>query len=79
MHRSFRTVGASVLLMLLSLPVAFARDAAYDQLPKDRVLYIAPGQSVSALVERLYRAKPDQLGRDPRLDRQKQRARLCWW
>ncbi|MDZ7788213.1 MAG: FecR family protein [Halofilum sp. (in: g-proteobacteria)] len=54
------TLITSLLVMLLWLPAAFAEDAAYDQLPEDRVLYIAPGQSLSALVERLYPEQPDR-------------------
>lgn len=60
MHQSHRTVIASLLVMLMVLPAAFAEEPAYDQLPDDRVLYIAPGQSLSALVERLYPERPDR-------------------
>ncbi len=60
MHKYHHTVFASLLLMLLWLPAAFAEEPAYDQLPDNRVLYIAPGQSLSALVERLYPERPDR-------------------
>lgn len=58
MHKSHRAVIAPLLLMCLWSPAAFAEKPAYDQLPDDRVLYIAPGQSLSALVERLYPERP---------------------
>lgn len=58
MYKSHRAVIAPLLLMLLCLPAAFAEEPAYDRLPDDRVLYIAPGQSLSALVERLYPERP---------------------
>ncbi len=58
MKKSHRAVIAPLLLIVLCLPTAFAEEPAYDQLPDDRVLYIAPGQSLSALVERLYPERP---------------------
>lgn len=58
MNKSHRAVIAPLLLIVLCLPTAFAEEPAYDQLPDDRVLYIAPGQSLSALVERLYPRQP---------------------
>ncbi|MEF8833787.1 MAG: hypothetical protein V5A42_02885, partial [Halofilum sp. (in: g-proteobacteria)] len=51
---------ASLLLVCLWLPASFADEVTYDRLPDDRVLYIAPGQSLSALVERLYPDQPDR-------------------
>ncbi len=58
MHKSHRAVIASLLLICMGSPGAFGEEAAYDQLPDDRVLYIAPGQSLAALVERLYPERP---------------------
>lgn len=58
-HRP-RTLIASLLVMFLGLPAVFAEEPAYDRLPDDRVLYVAPGQSLSALVERLYPDQPDR-------------------
>ncbi len=60
MYKPHRGVTASLLLMLLWLPAVFAEEPAYDQLPDDRVLYIAPGQSLSELVKRLYPDRPDR-------------------
>ena len=40
--------------------VARAETLAHDQLPDDRVLYIAPGQSLAGLVQRLYPDQPDR-------------------
>ncbi|WP_070989662.1 FecR domain-containing protein [Halofilum ochraceum] len=60
MDKSQRAVIAPLVLILLCLwmPAASAEEPAYDQLPDDRVLYIAPGQSLSALVQRLYPQRP---------------------
>lgn len=60
MYKSQRAVVAPLVLILLCLwmPAASAEEPAYDQLPDDRVLYIAPGQSLSALVQRLYPQRP---------------------
>lgn len=59
MATGHRKVIGPLLALLLCAPMAMAQDpAAYDQLPDDRVLYIAPGQSLSRLVERLYPERP---------------------
>lgn len=52
----------TALLALLLAPAAVAESPAYDQLPDDRVLYIAPGQSLAPLVERLYPDRPADWG-----------------
>jgi hypothetical protein len=58
MDKSRRALIPMLLVTLLWLPPALADEPAYDQLPDDRVLYIAPGQSLSALVQRLYPQMP---------------------
>ncbi len=53
------TLAAALLGLALTAPAGLAAEPAYDQLPDERVLYIAPGQSLARLVERVY---PDRAG-----------------
>lgn len=49
-----RMPAALAFLAGLALAAPALAAPAYDELPDDRVLYVAPGQSLSALVRRLY-------------------------
>jgi len=53
---------AVVLLGLAALPAMAASLQSYDELPEDRVLYVAPGQSLSALIPRLYPDRRQEWG-----------------
>lgn len=64
-----RTPGRIVAVLLLSILAAPAPSLAaelYDQLPPDRVLYVAPGQTLAELVSKAY---PDRTGRWPEIQR----------
>jgi hypothetical protein len=58
-------LATAIALVVLAAPATPA-DAPYDELPEDRVLYVAPGQTLSGLVRRLY---PDRPGEWPRIER----------
>ena len=67
--RSLRGLMVMVLAGLLSAPLGlFAQEQstqeppALDQLPRERTLFIAPGQSLNRLVERIYPDSPGQWG-----------------
>lgn len=49
------------LAVLVAGPVLAQQD--YDELPEERVLYVAPGQSLTGLVRELYPDRPGQWGR----------------
>jgi len=48
------------VIAVAAAPIAVAGGSLYDQLPDNRVLYIAPGQTLSGLVPRLYPDRHDE-------------------